>query len=81
MGNPDTTPSLGGIGLFRGKLISLCGRLTQVSMSAHGASIEEDFEVVRFIDNNTPFTMLLGKTWIEKDQSRRKEEEALEHKK
>jgi hypothetical protein len=42
-------------------------------MSAHGASIEEDFEVVKFIENNAPFTMLLGKTWIEKDQTRRKE--------
>jgi hypothetical protein len=81
LGNPDMTPSLGGIGLFRGKLITLCGRLTQVSMSAHGASTEEDFEVVRFIENNAPFTMLLGKTWIEKDQTRRKEEEALEQKK
>ena len=50
-------------------------------MSAHGASIEEYFEVVRFIENNTPFTMLLGKTWIEKDQTRRNEEEALEQKK
>jgi hypothetical protein len=29
-------PSLGGIGLFRGKLIALCGKLTQISMSAHG---------------------------------------------
>jgi hypothetical protein len=81
LGKPDTIPSLGGIGLFRGKLITLCGRLTQVSMSAHGASTEEDFEVVRFIENNAPFTMLLGKTWIEKDQTRRKEEEAREHKK
>jgi hypothetical protein len=62
LGNPDMIPSLGGIGLFRGKLITLCGRLTQVSMSAHGASMEEYFEVVRFIENNTPFTMLLGKT-------------------
>jgi hypothetical protein len=34
-------PSLGGIGLFRGKLITLCGRLTQISMSSHGTSIEE----------------------------------------
>jgi hypothetical protein len=81
LGKPAMVPSLGGIGLFRGTLITLCGRLTQVSMSAHGASTEENFEVVRFIENNTPFTMLLGKTWIEKDQSRRKEEEALEHKK
>jgi hypothetical protein len=62
LGNPDTIPSLGGIRLFRGNLITLCGRLTQVSMSAHGASTEEDFEVVRFIENNAPFTMLLGKT-------------------
>jgi hypothetical protein len=43
-------------------MINLCGRLTQVSMSAHGASTEEDFEVVRFIEDNAPFTMLLGKT-------------------
>jgi hypothetical protein len=47
-------------------------------MSAHGTSIEEDFEVVKFIERGTPFSMLLGKTWIEKDQTRRKEEEALE---
>jgi hypothetical protein len=50
-------------------------------MSAHGASTEEDFEVVRFIEDNAPFTMLLGKTWIEKDQTIRKEEEAREQKK
>jgi hypothetical protein len=50
-------------------------------MSTHGDSIEEYFEVVRFIENNAPFTMLLGQTYIEKDQTIRKEEEALEHKK
>jgi hypothetical protein len=81
LGKPAMIPSLGGIGLFRGKLITLCGRLTQISMSAHGTSTEEDFEVVKFIENNAPFTMLLGKTWIEKDQTRRKEEEDLEQKK
>jgi hypothetical protein len=37
-------------------------------MSAHGTSTEEEFEVVKFIENNAPFSMLLGKTWIEKDQ-------------
>jgi hypothetical protein len=62
LGNLDMTPSLGGIILFRRKLITLCGRLTQVSMSAHGASTKEDFEVVRFIEENAPCTMLLGKT-------------------
>jgi hypothetical protein len=42
-------------------------------MSAQGTLIEEYFEVVKFIKNNTPFSMLLGKTYIEKDQARRKE--------
>jgi hypothetical protein len=81
IGKPAMIPSLGGIGLFRGKLITLCGRLTRISMSAHGTSTEEEFEVVKFIENNAPFAMLLGKPWIEKDQARRKEEEVLEQKK
>jgi hypothetical protein len=50
-------------------------------MSAHGTSMEEEFEVVKFIENNAPFSMLLGKPWIEGDQARRKEEEILEQKK
>jgi hypothetical protein len=50
-------------------------------MSAHGTSTEEEFEVVKFIENNAPFSMLLGKKWIEKDQIQRKQEEkALEQK-
>jgi len=43
-------------------------------------STEEEFEIVKFIENNAPFSMLLGKTWIEKDLTRRKEE-PLEQKK
>jgi hypothetical protein len=81
LGKPTMIPSLGGIGLFRGKLITLCGRLTQISMSAHGTSTEEDFEIVKFIENNAPFSLLLGKPWIETDQARRKEEEVLDQKK
>jgi hypothetical protein len=81
LGKPAMNPSLGGIRLFRGKLITLCGRITQIPMSAHETSTEEDFEVVKFIENNAPCTILLGKTWIEKDQARRKEEEVLEQKK
>jgi hypothetical protein len=81
IGRPAMIPSLGGIGLFRGKLINLCGKLTQISMSANGTSTEEEFEVVKFIEDNAPFTMLLGKPWIEKDQARRKEKEVLEQKK
>jgi hypothetical protein len=41
IGNPAMIPSLGGIGLFRGKMITLCGRLTRISMSVHGISTEE----------------------------------------
>jgi hypothetical protein len=68
-------PSLGRIGLFKGKMITLCGRVTNRPMIAHETSTEEDFEVIRFVEKNTPFPLLLGKTWIEKDQIRRKAEE------
>jgi len=81
LGKPTMIPSLGGIGLFRGKLITLCGRLTLISMSAHETLTDEDFEVVKFIENIAPFVILLGKPWTEKDQARRKEEEVLEQKK
>jgi hypothetical protein len=82
LGKYAMVPSLGGIGLFRGKMITLCGRLTQTSMSAHGTLTQEEFEIVKFVENNAPFNILLGKTWIEKDQTQRKqEEEDLEQKK
>jgi hypothetical protein len=82
LGKLAIVPSLGGIGLFKGKMITLCGRLTHVPMVSHGASMEEEFEVIKFDENNAPFTILLGRTWIEKDLIRRKEEEeALEQKK
>jgi hypothetical protein len=50
-------------------------------MSSHGTLTEEDFEIVKFIENNAPFSILLGKPWIEMDQAKRKEEEVLEKKK
>jgi hypothetical protein len=53
---------LGRIGLFKGKMITLCGRVTNVPMMAHGASTEEEFEFIRFVENNAPFSLLLGKT-------------------
>jgi hypothetical protein len=63
-------------------MVTLCGRLTQIAMSTHGNSIEEEFEVIIFIEDCAPFPSLLGNIWIEKDQIRRKEEkEALEQKK
>jgi hypothetical protein len=72
LGEPAMIPSLGGIVLFIEKLITLCGRLTQISMSAHGTLTKEEFEVVKFIENNAPFSMLLGKPWIEGDRAKRK---------
>jgi hypothetical protein len=54
-------------------MINLCGKITQISMNANGTSIEEEFEVVKFIEDNAPFTMFLGKPWIERDQAKRKE--------
>jgi hypothetical protein len=81
LGKPAMIPSLGGIGLFKGKLINLCRKLTHISMSTNGTSTEEDFEIVKFIENNAPFAMLLGKPWIGRDRARRKEEEVLEQKK
>jgi hypothetical protein len=43
---------------------------------------KEEFEVIKFVENNTPFPLLVGNTWIEKDQIKRKaEEESTEEKK
>jgi hypothetical protein len=81
LGKPAMIPLLGGIGLFRGKLITLCGRITHTYMSSHGTSIEEYVEVVKFIENNTPFAILVGKPWIESDHAKRKEEKDLDKKK
>jgi hypothetical protein len=82
LGRPALVPSLGTIRLFKGKMVTLRGRITQIAMSTHGTSTEEEFEVIRFIEDHAPFPALLGKIWIEKDQIWRKEEkEALEQKK
>jgi hypothetical protein len=62
-------PSLGGIRLFRGMMITLCGRLTQTSMSAHGTLTENEFEVIKFIENNAPFVILLGGLGLRKIRS------------
>jgi hypothetical protein len=70
IGRPAMIPSLGGIGLFRGKMVNLCGKITQISMNANGTSTKEDFEIIQFIEDRALFTMLLGKPWIERDQAR-----------
>jgi hypothetical protein len=82
IGRPAMIPSIGGISLFRGKIVSLCGRLVWIPMNVNGASTKEDFEIIKFIEDKAPFTMLIGKPWIDRDQARRKEEEeVLEQKK
>jgi hypothetical protein len=50
-------------------------------MNANGTSTEEYFEIVKFNENSAPFTMLLGKPWIERDQAKMKEEEEVLEKK
>jgi len=71
-GKPSMVPSLGGIGLFKGKMITLCGRLTNIPMISHETSTKEEFEVIKSVENNITFPLLLGKTWIEKDHIQRK---------
>jgi hypothetical protein len=68
LGNPAMVPSLGGIGFFKGKLITQCGIHSHVPMISHEASTEEEFEVIKFVENNALFVLLLEKTWVEKDQ-------------
>jgi hypothetical protein len=75
LGKPTVVPSLGRIGLFKGNMITLCGRVTNVPVIIYETSKEEEFEVIRFVENNALFPIFLGKTRIEKDQIRRKEEE------
>jgi hypothetical protein len=77
IGKPAMIPSLGGIGLFKGKLVMLCGKLAQIPMTVNGTSTNEYFEIIKFIEENTPFMMLLGKPWMEKDQAKKKEEEKV----
>ena len=82
LGKPIVIPSLGRIGLFKGKMITLCGRITIVPIIVKGTSTEEEFEVIKFIEDNAPFPLLLGKTWTYKDQIKRKaKEESTEKKK
>jgi hypothetical protein len=70
IGRPAMIPSLGGISLFRGKLVNLCGRLPRLPMTVNGTSTKEDFDIIKCIEDNAPFTMLLGKPWIERDQAK-----------
>jgi hypothetical protein len=41
LGRPTMVPSLGKMRLFKGKMVTLCGRITQIAMSTHRALTEE----------------------------------------
>jgi hypothetical protein len=41
LGKPSLIPSLGNIGLFKGKMITLYGRVTNVPVIIHGTSTQE----------------------------------------
>jgi hypothetical protein len=77
IGKPAMIPSLGGIGLLRGKLMMLCGKLAQIPMTVNGTLIEEYFEIIKFIEDGATFPMLLGKPCIERYQAKKKEEEKV----
>ena len=70
IGKPAMIPSLGGTSFFRGKLVNLCGRLAWIPMTVNGTSTEEDFEIIQFIEDSAPFTMLIRKPCIDRDQDR-----------
>jgi hypothetical protein len=76
------TPSLGGTSFFIGKLVKLCGRITQIPMTVNGTSTKEDFEIIKFVEDNARFTMLIGKPYIDREWARQREEaKVLEQKK
>jgi hypothetical protein len=51
-------------------------------MTINGNLTEEDFEIIKFLEDSAPFTMLIGKPWIDREKARQKEEEkVLEQKK
>jgi hypothetical protein len=77
IGNPALIPSLGGTSLLREKIVNLCGRLTQISMTVNGTLTEEHFEIIKFMEYNAPITMLIGKPWIDREQAKWKEEEEV----
>jgi hypothetical protein len=75
-------PSLAGICLFRGKIVKICVRIAQIPMNVNGTLTKEDVEIIKFFEDNAPFTMIIGNSWIDRDQARQKEEEEfLEQKK
>jgi hypothetical protein len=61
IGNLAMIPSLGGTCFFRGKLVNICGRLARIPMTVNGTSTEEDFEIIKFVEDSASFIMVIGK--------------------
>jgi hypothetical protein len=72
LGNPIVVPSLGRKGLFKGKMVTLCGIVTNVPIIVHGASTGEEIEVIKFVENNAPFPLFLGLRGIRSEEKQRK---------
>jgi hypothetical protein len=72
LANPSMIPSLGKFNLFKGKMITLCERFTNIPVISHETSTEEEFEFIKFVKKNSPFPFLLGNIWMKKDWIKRK---------
>ena len=55
----------------------LCGKLAQIPMTVNGTSTKEYFKIIKLVEDSASFTTLLGKSWIDRDQARKKEEEEV----
>ena len=49
LGRPAMVPSLGGIGLFKGKMITLCGRVINIPMISHRMSTKRILKLLGFL--------------------------------
>ncbi len=64
--------TLGNIGIFKGHLVTLCGRINVIPITVNEVRTKEEFEFIKVVKYNTPFPVLLGNKWIIKDQIARR---------
>jgi uncharacterized transporter YbjL len=56
LGKPTMIPSLGRIGFFKGNMITLCGRFTNIPMISHETSTEEKLNLLGLL-RTTPLSL------------------------